>query len=142
MTEDLFTFQVHLLVLYNAAFQINSAIFLQIVPNIHHCPADPPRNCNVVSCPSVVQELTLTKFQTEKKKVVVSPCKQIQNIFWKAGGKKKKTTTTFHFRVCPPLEVCQLQKKTKTTQHISLKEDSMSTFVPALKQQRKLYIIL
>lgn len=90
VTEDLFTFQVHLLVLYNAAFQINSAIFLQIVPNIHHCPANPPRNCNVVSCPSVVQELTLTKFQTEKKKVVVSPCKQIQNIFWKAGGKKKK----------------------------------------------------
>lgn len=32
VTEDLFTFQVHLLVLYNAAFQINSAIFLQIVP--------------------------------------------------------------------------------------------------------------
>lgn len=90
MTEDLFTFQVHLLVLYNAAFQINSAIFLQIVPNIHHCPADPPRNCNVVSCPSVVQELTLTKFQTEKKKVVVSPCKQIQNIFGRLEGKKKQ----------------------------------------------------
>lgn len=62
--------------------------------------------------------------------------------FLEGWREKKKTTTTFHFRVCPPLEVCQLQKKTKTTQHISLKEDSMSTFVPALKQQRKVYIIL
>lgn len=32
VTENLFTFQVHLLVLYNAAFQVNGAIFLQFVP--------------------------------------------------------------------------------------------------------------
>lgn len=133
VTENLFTFQAHLLVLYNAAFQIMGWFLCRLSPRIYHCPLIPPRICKTL--PQVPSSTTTTAHinpvSGRTQKVVRSPHREMLNIFLR--GLKKHIHFTSSFGGLPAGK--------KTTQPIEKKSAFRYIFAPVLKKQGKLCIL-